>query len=81
MSKGDWRRPSSVPKDEYDQKFEAVFGPKKLNVMSDEDRQGLRGENETGGHARDMPDDAKQEKEGVGQEQSGSVDKTTGGTG
>jgi len=39
MSKGDWRRPSSVPKSEYDANFEAVFGVKKLNVMSDTERE------------------------------------------
>lgn len=39
--KGDHRRPSSVPKQVFDQNFEAVFGPKKLNIMSDEDRTAL----------------------------------------
>jgi hypothetical protein len=41
MSKGDWKRPCSVPKEQYDANFEAVFGKKKLNVMADEDRAAL----------------------------------------
>ena len=32
MSKGDSRRPSSVPKEIVDANYEAVFGEKKLNV-------------------------------------------------
>jgi len=38
MGKGDSRRPCFVPKAQYDKNFETVFGKKKLNVMSDEDR-------------------------------------------
>jgi hypothetical protein len=37
MSKGDWRRPSSIPKDQYDKNYEAVFGKKKLNVWENPD--------------------------------------------
>lgn len=64
MGKGDWRRPSNIPKDEYDQKFEAVFGPKKLNVMSDEERLAF-----------------EKERESVGQEQPGSTNPASSGTG
>lgn len=39
MGKGDWRRPCQVPKEEADANFERIFGKKKLNVMSDEDRE------------------------------------------
>lgn len=39
MGKGDWRRPSQVPKQVFEDNFEAVFGTKKLNVMSDEERE------------------------------------------
>jgi len=35
--KGDKRRPCFVSKEQYDRNFEAVFGKKKLNVMSDKD--------------------------------------------
>lgn len=38
MGKGDGRRPTQIPKAEADANWEAVFGPKKLNVMSDEER-------------------------------------------
>lgn len=41
MGKGSGRRPCQVPKEQYDKNFEAVFGKKKLNVMSDEDREEL----------------------------------------
>lgn len=37
MSKGSWKRPCFVPKDQYDKNFEAVFGKKKPNVMFDEE--------------------------------------------
>jgi len=37
--KGDKFRP--VNKEVYDKNFEAVFGQKKLNIMSDDDRQDL----------------------------------------
>lgn len=37
--KGDRYRP--VNKEVYDKNFEAVFGTKKLNIMSDSDRQDL----------------------------------------
>lgn len=38
MGKGSKRRPCQVPKEQYDKNFEAVFGKKLLNVMSDEDQ-------------------------------------------
>ena len=38
MSKGSHRRPSSLPKQEEDAKYEAIFGAKPLNIMSNEDR-------------------------------------------
>lgn len=41
MGKGSRRRPCQVPKSEYDANFEAVFGKKKLNTMSDEDKKKL----------------------------------------
>ena len=37
MSKGDNRRPSSIPKEEYDENFESIFGKKKLNIWEDKD--------------------------------------------
>lgn len=42
MSKGDWRRP--VNKKVFDQNYEEVFGQKKLNVMSDEEREQMEAE-------------------------------------
>lgn len=44
MSKGDWTRPCAIPKEEYEENFMSIFGEKKLNVMSDEDREALRKE-------------------------------------
>lgn len=41
MSKGDWRRPCNVSREESDRNYEAVFGKKKLNNMSDKDREEL----------------------------------------
>jgi len=38
MSKGSKRRPSSISEAELQENWEAVFGKKKLNVMSDEER-------------------------------------------
>lgn len=43
MGKGDHRRPHSVSKEEFDANFERVFGVKKLNIMSPEDREALQG--------------------------------------
>ncbi len=37
MGKGDKRRPSQVPTEEYDRNFEAIFGQKKLNVWEPDD--------------------------------------------
>lgn len=39
MGKGDGRRPTLIPKEQADANWDAVFGPKKLNVMSDEERE------------------------------------------
>lgn len=47
MGKGDKRRPCLVPKDEYDARFDSVFGPKKPNLMSEEDRKALVAEDTT----------------------------------
>lgn len=46
--KGDWQRPrpNNVTKAQYDAEFERVFGEKKLNVMSDEERAELELENQ-----------------------------------
>ena len=38
MGKGDSRRPTLIPKEQADANWDAVFG-KKLNVMSDEERE------------------------------------------
>lgn len=38
MGKGSTRRSCQVPQDVYERNFESVFGKKKLNVMSDDDR-------------------------------------------
>lgn len=38
MSKGSSRRPCQVPREQEEAAWERVFGKKKLNVMSDEDR-------------------------------------------
>lgn len=38
MGKGDWRRLSQVPPEVVAENWEAVFGKKKLNIMSDEER-------------------------------------------
>lgn len=42
MGKGDWRRPVNKPV--FDRNFEEVFGPKKLNVLSDEEREQMEAE-------------------------------------
>lgn len=39
MSKGDWRRPQQVPDEQVAATWEAVFGEKKLNIMSEEERR------------------------------------------
>ena len=39
MGKGDNRRPSSIPKAEYDENFESIFGKKKLNIWEDKDEE------------------------------------------
>jgi len=56
VGKGDNRRPCLVPKEQYNQNFESVFGTKKLNVMSEEERQELNRDRdrEAGG---DVPTD------------------------
>jgi hypothetical protein len=41
MGKGDWRRPTQISRAEADANYEAVFGVRKLNNMSDEDRKDL----------------------------------------
>jgi hypothetical protein len=44
VGKGDWRRPTQVSREEADANWEAIFGTKKLNNMSDEDREKLHEE-------------------------------------
>lgn len=44
MGKGDHRRPCAIPVADFDKKYEEVFGKKKLNNMSDEDREALEQE-------------------------------------
>lgn len=44
MGKGSARRPCFISKDHFDANFERVFGKKKLNVMSREDKIKLYGE-------------------------------------
>lgn len=39
MSKGSGRRPCQIPRAQEEARWEHVFGKKKLNVMSDEDRK------------------------------------------
>lgn len=40
MGKGDWKRPSSLSKEEEARRWEEAFGPRQVpNVMSDEDRR------------------------------------------
>lgn len=46
MGKGDKRRLPQVPVEVYESNFEAIFGEKKLNVMSDEEREALKREKE-----------------------------------
>lgn len=36
MSKGDWRRPSSVSKKQYDEAYEAAFGVKEIKTWDPE---------------------------------------------
>ena len=43
MGKGDNRRPSSIPKAEYDENFESIFGKKKLNIWEDKDEEAREG--------------------------------------
>ena len=44
MSKGDWRRPCVIPEEEVAKNYAKVFGPPKLNVMSDKERAELLAE-------------------------------------
>lgn len=44
MGKGDWRRPSQISEEQERANWEAVFGKKKLNVMSDEERAEMEAE-------------------------------------
>ncbi len=62
MGKGDWRRPCQVPKEEADANFERVFGKKKLNVMSDEDREAMVGD--PWGRGTDIANDRDREAGG-----------------
>ena len=53
MGKGDNRRPSSIPKEEYDENFESVFGKKKLNIWEDKDADLGTGEGDSSGSGPD----------------------------
>lgn len=44
MSKGDWRRPQQAPDEEVAATWERVFGKKKLNIMTEEERAELERE-------------------------------------
>lgn len=44
MGKGDSRRPCLIPKEEAEAAWERLFGPPKLNVMSDDERAELEAE-------------------------------------
>jgi hypothetical protein len=58
MGKGDWRRPTLVSREEADSNWESVFGPKKLNNMSDADREELGVERNCSGEVSgDLPTD------------------------
>lgn len=46
MSKGDFRRPCAISEEEAAKNYAKVFGPPKLNVMSDEDRAEMLAEQE-----------------------------------
>ena len=46
MSKGSRRRRSSVSEEELAANWESVFGPKRLNVVSDEEREEMLREKE-----------------------------------
>ena len=53
MGKGDNRRPSSIPKAEYDENFESIFGKKKLNIWEDKNADLGTGEGDSSGSGQD----------------------------
>lgn len=53
MGKGDNRRPSSIPKAEYDENFESIFGKKKLNIWEYKDADLGTGEGDSSGSGQD----------------------------
>jgi len=54
MGKGDVRRPSSIPKKEYDENFVSIFGEKKLNIWEEKDED----KSEREGTPKCIPDQA-----------------------
>ncbi len=57
MAKGDSKRPSSIPREEYEENFKAIFGEKKLNLWEDKDDDLGTGEgdNSCGGPDNNVP--------------------------